>query len=444
MKIKELSNDGLTSKVELIIGKEDYTEKKKKALNKFRKEAELKGFRKGMAPISLIEKIHGRNALADTINELIQEGINQHITDKKLSIIGEPLPIETEDKNDWMNPETFTFQFELGFAPKVEIKITKEDKLIRYKPTVTAKIKNEYKANLEKQYGTLEKCDDVKEDGFMLSTFVQGETSIKESYVAMKGIAVDKKAEFIGKKAGDTLKINVNEMFPNETDRAAMLKMKKEELAAMDPNWIMTITECKTYVDAKMGKTFYNQVFGEDQVHNAQEFETKLVERIEKELEQEVDYRFTLDTRDYLLKKTDIQISRDFMKRWLITVNEGKFTEEQVEKDMDLFLKDFRWQTISQYIMKEQKLQVTNEAVMEQAKLFAKYQFNMYGLQDVPEEQLTNFANTIIKNEKESRRIFEKVEQDLVINYVKSVATITEEKITSDKLQKMNQEENKQ
>ena len=145
-----------------------------------------------------------------------------------------------------------------------------------------------------------------------------------------------------------------------------------------------------------------------------------------------------LDSREYLLNKTNIQLPEEFLKKWLFTINEGKFTMEEIEKDFQLFLKDFRWQLIRQYIMKEQKMEITREALVEAAKRVAKMQFAMYGLNDVPEEQLNNYANSILSNEKEGRRIYEKTEEDMVINYIKSVVTLESKSISIDDLQKMN------
>ena len=139
-----------------------------------------------------------------------------------------------------------------------------------------------------------------------------------------------------------------------------------------------------------------------------------------------------LDARQYLLDKTNIQLPEEFMKRWLFYVNDGKFTMEEIEKDFPLFLKDFRWQSIAQRIMKER------ETLVEQAKRLAAYQFAMYGLNNVPEEHLTKYAESLLTNEKEGRRIYEKVEENMVLDYVRATVTLDKKKATIDKLRKMN------
>ena len=246
------------------------------------------------------------------------------------------------------------------------------------------------------------------------------------------------KKKFIGKKVGSSFTVDVNKTFTYETDRAALLKVKKEELADMDPNWQVTIKEVKTFVEAEQNQDLYDRMFGEGVVTDEAGFEAKIAERIKQEYEQESAYRFMLDSREYLLNKTNIQLPEEFLKKWLYTINEGKFTMEEIEKDFQLFLKDFRWQLIRQYIMKEQKMEITREALVEAAKRVAKMQFAMYGLNDVPEEQLNSYANSILSNEKEGRRIYEKTEEDMVIGYIKSVVTLDKKSISIDDLQKMN------
>ena len=441
MNIKELKNDGLTLQVSLELSKEDYAEKKKKELNKFRRDADIKGFRKGMAPMSLVEKIHGHSALVEAINTLISENLNKYIQDNNLAIIGEPLPNEEQEaKNDWTNGEDFKFVFDIALAPKVELALSAEDKIPYYEVTISAKAKAEYKANLLKQFGKLDNTDIVKDEDFVIADFVQGEKTVESTYISLKSIEDQAvKDMFIGKKVGDTFDIDVVASFPNEVDRAAMLKMKKEELAELSPVFTLTIKEIKNFVDAKLGKELYTQIFGEGVVNNAEEFEAKMVEKMKEEFKQEVDYRFMLDAREYLMKKADIKLPEEFMKKWLFNANEGKFTMEQIEAEFPMFAKDFAWQTIAQFIKKEQNIEITKEAVMEQARKFAAYQFAMYGISNIPQEHIDKYAETLLTKENEGRRIYEKVEEELVLNYVRSVVTLEKSKIASDKLRKMNE-----
>lgn len=439
MEIKQKNNDGLTIDLDLHIVKDDYAEKRKKHLNDFRKSAEIKGFRKGMVPISLVEKMHGHSALVDSINELISESLNKYIEENNLKLIGEPLPKEGSDtKNDWNNGEEFDFGFELALAPEVAMTLSAEDQITLYNVKITAKAKSEYKDNLLKQYGKLEETEIAGEDAFIVADLIQGETAIEGTYISVKSLTEQEAKDlFIGKKKGDELDIDVNAVFTNETDRASLLRVKKEELPTLDPNYKVVIKEVKDFMPAKPDQEFYDMAFGPGVVTDEKGFDAKVTERLKDEYAQEIDYRFMLDSRDYLINKANIKLPEDFMKRWLYVANEGKFSMEEIEKEFDLFAKDFRWQLIAGYIMKEQDLKVTKEAMLEHAMRIAAYQFSMYGLNNVPSEQLHQYAESMLTNEKEGRRIYEKVEEDLVVAYVRSVVTMDKKDITIDKLRKL-------
>ena len=441
MNITQKSIDDLTLVVTLSVNKDDYSDKKKKMLNNYRKNADIRGFRKGMAPMSLIEKMHGKAALLDSINEIVSEGLNNYITENKINIIGEPLPSEENDKNpqDLESEGDFNFSFDLALAPKVEFTLSKEDNIPYYEVKIDDERKNQYKENILKQYGSLQNVDLIEnEEDLVIVDLTQGETSIEGTYISIRSIADEKiKTSLMGKKVGGKMKIDVNKAFDNDSDRAALLKVKKDELATLDPKYNLVVKEIKRLAPAEENQELYDKMFEEGEVKSAKEFDAKIVDRIKSEYDQESDYRFMLDVRDTLIEKAAIALPESFLKRWLYNANEGKYTMEEIEKDFDLFLKDFRWQLIRQYITKEQQLTVTRELMLENARKIAAYQFAMYGLNNVPQEQLDHYAESLIANEKEGRRIYEKAEEDMVIGYVRSVVTLKKKKVSIEKLQEM-------
>jgi trigger factor len=439
MKITQKNVDDLTMVVTMNIEKDDYKEKTKKILSDYRKNADIKGFRKGMAPMGMIEKMHGKSAMLDAVNNLISDGLNNYITDNKINILGEPLPHEDEKKSiDWENDTEFEVSFDLAIAPKIELELSSKDKITYYEPKITDEEKAKFRSNLLRQFGTLVNTDAIEEDDFIIADLIQGETRIEGTYVALRSIADKKiKKSFIGKKSGDELTIDVNKAFENETDRAAMLKISKEELATIEPNYTVVVKEVKRFAEAEVNQDLYDKAFGAGNVKSEEEFDSKIVDRIKSEFAQESDYRFMLDAREALIEKAAIALPEQFLKRWLHNANEGKFTMEEIEKDFGLFLKDFRWQMIRQFITNEQKIQITREHLLDHARKIAAYQFAMYGLQNAPQEQIDTYAESLLKNEKEGRRIIEKVEDDLVLDYVRSVVTLDKKSITIEKLQEL-------
>ncbi len=440
MEVKELVNDGLTIRLSFHFVKEDYADNRKKILNRFRRNAEIRGFRKGMAPMALIERLYGGQAMVEAINELISSNLNNYIEEHKLNVIGEPLPVEdAEGKNDFEGGEEFDFTFDIALAPKFELSLSAEDKIPYYNVTVSDAEKEEYKKNLYKQYARLENCDEVKDGDFVVADMVQGDRKVDASYIAMNVLHDEAKALFMGKKPGDELDVDIVKTFPNEADRAAMLRVKKDELASLEPVWHLTVKEVKNYVDAVPGKDLYDTLFGPDKVHDEAEFDKAVTERMTEEFRQESDYRFMLDAREYLLNKADIKVSEDFLKRWLYQVNEGKFSKEDIDKDFPAFIKDFKWQTVEGRIMADNKLEVTKEDLNAEAVKLARYQFAMYGLSNVPEEHLKGYAANILADEKQGRRIAEKAQENVVLDFVRRTVTIENKEISSADLRKMNE-----
>ena len=241
MKIEQNRIDDLNLELTLSVAKEDYADSKKKRLNDYRRKAEIKGFRKGMVPMSLVEKMYGQSALVDTVNDAISEALNNFIKENQIRVLGEPLPCEEQAQHEWVDGNEFTFKFDIASNPEVSFELSKEDEVTYYTITVTEAAKKEMKDNLLKQYGSLEEGAEAKEEDFIIVDFEQGETKVEGTYVALRNVAEAARKSFVGVKPGDVLDVNVNEAFENETDRASMLKVNKDELAAMDPMFKMTV-----------------------------------------------------------------------------------------------------------------------------------------------------------------------------------------------------------
>jgi len=434
MKIEQNRIDDLNLELTLSVTKEDYADSRKKKLNDFRRKAEIKGFRKGMVPMSLVEKMYGQQALADSVNDVIAEGINNFIQENGLKVLGEPLPSEDNPQNDWVDGNDFTFKFDVAQNPEVSFELSKEDEVVYYTITVTEAAKKEMKDNLLKQYGSLEDGKKAKADDFIIVDFEQGETKVEGTYVALRNVAEAARASFVGVKPGDVLDVNVNEAFENETDRASMLKVSKDELATLDPMFKMTVQNVKTFVNAPLTEETFEKIFG---VKTEDEFDAKIEERIRAEYAQEADFRFSKDAKTYLLEKANLTIAEKFLKRWIYVINEGKFTMEDIEKDWDLFIVDYKWQMVRGYLMDKYGVKIEEADLLASAKGFAAYQFAMYGMNNVPDEQLESFAKNILAQEEQGRRILDQVENEKTFAAVREVVTLKKKKISVDKFREL-------
>ena len=437
MKIEQNKIDDLNIELMLSIGKDDYAEKRRKKLNEHKRTAELKGFRKGMAPMSFIEKIYGQSCLVDAVNDLISESLNGFIKENDLKVIGEPLPAEGQENVEWKNGNDFEFKFDIALAPKVDFELGKDDVIPYYNIEITDVAKSEMKENLLKQYGSLEDGEAAKAEDFIIADFEQGETRIEGTYVALRNVSEAVRPSFIGLKPGDSIDVNVNDAFTNEEDRAAMLKVKKEELASLDPVYRMTVKNVKTFVPAPLTQETFDKIFGEGNVKSEEEFDARIAERLAAEYLQESDFRFSKDARNYLVKKAGISLPEKFLKRWIYVANDGKFTMEDIEKEFDLFLDDYRWQMVRNYLMEKYSVKIEEADLLASAKGLAAYQFAMYGINNVPDDQLESYARTILSQEKDGRRVLEQVEDSKTVAAVKEAVTVKPESISVEKFREL-------
>ena len=437
MEIKENRTDNLNIELTLSIVKDDYSDKKKKRLNEYRRKAEIKGFRKGMVPMSLVERIYGQSALVDSVNDVISESLNRYIEENGLHVMGEPLPAEDQPSVEWVDGNDFSFVFDIALTPEVSFELSKQDEILYYNINVTEAAKKEMKENLLKQYGSLEDGDAAKADDFIIADFEQGDTKVEGTYVALRNVDEKVRPSFIGLKPGDSLDVDVNAAFTNETDRASMLKVKKEELAGLQPVFRMTVKTVKTFKPAELNQDTFDRIFGEGVVTDAEEFDRKIAERLSAEYAQESEFRFSKDAREYLVRKADVALPEKFLKRWISVTNEGKFTPEDIEREFPAFLEDFRWQRVRGYLAGKYGVKVEEDDMFSAAKSFAAYQFAMYGLSNVPDQQLESYARSVLAQDKERGRIYEQVEEQKVLNAVRADVTLKNKKISVEKFREL-------
>ena len=437
MKLTKNNIDELNIEVALTVEPSDYAENRKKKLSDIRRRAEIKGFRKGMVPASLIEKMYGASALVDAVNEVISHELTSFIKDEKLSVIGEPLPADNQPENDWTNGNTFNFTFEIACNPEVKLEFGKEDKMTSYEIKVSDEAKKEMKDNLLKQYGSLEDGGEAKADDFIIADLEQGENRIESTYIALRNVSEACKSQFLGVKAGDSFEVNVNEAFENEADRAALIKVKKEELEGIDPVYKLTVKTVKTFTSAPLTTETYDKIFGEGVVADEAGFDAKIEERLVAEYANETEYRLSRDIREYLVKKADLKLPETFMKKWLKVANEGKFTAEQIDKEFDAFAEDYRWSLVRDFLLKKYGVKIEQEDILASARGFAAYQFAMYGMPNVPAEQLDNYAKSILADENQSRRIVEQVESEKAIAAVKPELKINKKSVSVEQFREL-------
>lgn len=430
MNIVKNQIDELNIQLTVTVAHDDYAEAEKKELQRCKRTAEFKGFRKGMVPISLIQKVYGERVLGEVVNKVLSDAINNFVKENNIKMVGEALPSEDQPEIEWKSGNDFTFKFDIATTSEVNFELSKDDKVKVYEIKVSAEAKKEMKDNLLRQFGSLTDAEQAGEDDFVIVDFAQEGKTVEGSYVGVKNVEGEAKSKFLGAKVGDQFDVNVNEAFTNESDRAYMLKVKKEELASLAPEFHVTVKEVKTFAPAEENQETYDKIFGENQVHNAEEFDKAVTARLEENYKQESDYKLSKDLREYLVKKADIKLPEEFLKRWLFNINDGKFSKEEIEKEAPAFFEDFRWQMVRGYIMQKFDLKIEEKDVHEAAQAYVAYQYASYGMGNVPEAILKDSVARVLQDENTSRRIVENVEATKVIEAVKGAVTLKTEKVS--------------
>ncbi|MBR1569974.1 MAG: hypothetical protein IJ651_04520 [Bacteroidales bacterium] len=437
MNIVKNQPDALNYQVIIDIAAADYAEALRKRLNEYKRKADIKGFRKGMAPINLIQRLYGDQALYESVNGILSEQLDGFIRDEKIRVVGEPLPSEDQPQLEWKAGNDFTFKFDIAQTPELTFDVDKSDKIPYYEINITADQKKAGREQLLQQYGSLQEGTKSGENDYVIADIANETHTAEGVYISIMNVAEEARPSFVGRKAGDKFDIDVNAAFTNETDRAAMLKVDKARLAELNPLFTFTVVNVKTFKAAEENQETYDKIFGEGVVTTPEQFEEKVVERIKASHEQDANYRFGTDVRKYFVDKANLQLPEAFLKRWLIYANEGKFSAEQVEKEFPGFIEDFKWQLVRGHIMRKFDLKVSNDDIMAAAENYVAYQYAMYGMAGVPQDLIHSSAQNMLQDENQYRRLEEQCEDNKAIARVREEVTLQTKKISQDKFREL-------
>jgi trigger factor len=447
MNITKENIDDLNAVLKIKIEKTDYEDKAETVLKDYRKKATIKGFRPGMVPIGLIKKMYGKAVQLDEINKIVTENIQKYITDEKLEILGDPLPkVDEQDKIDFDTQQDFTFSFELGLSPVFELKLSKKNKVNQYDIIVDEKMRSQYLENYTRRYGELKKSEQIEEKDVVKGRIeaidengnvIPEGPSVEETSLGIDIIKDKKiKKEFIGKNIHDTIDFDLKKAFPNDMEIAGILHKKKEEVADLVANYRFTVNEISRFYPAELGKELFDKIFGEGVINSEEEFLKKIEEEIVANLKRESDFKLMMDIKNMTMEKTDFQLPEEFLKKWLLRVNE-KSTAEQIEKEFDSFRKDLKWQLIRNKVARDNEVKISEEELQKEAENITRYQFQQYGLFYTTDEQIANYAKETLKRDEDAKRIADKILDEKVILLIKELVKLEDKSVTTEEFNKL-------
>ncbi|MEE1099837.1 MAG: trigger factor [Alistipes sp.] len=440
MNIVKEQREQNTLLLKVTVGEQDYGEAVEKALRDYKRKANIPGFRPGMVPMGIIRKMYGKGMVAEQSYRTASNAVFEYLQKENIDYVGDVIPSEEQGAFDFDNNTEFEFMFECGVAPEVNIELSQKDKLTYSTIKIDEKMHADYRSNFLRRYGRLVDVDAVTKDEAVNVTLDNGDMKIEDAYVGLISMSDEERAPFIGKKVGEKMQVNINELYKSASQRAAVLSVKEDELESIKPEFELEITKIRQFADPELNEEFFKMAFPAGNITDEKALDSFIDEQISAELKRESDYMFAMQVRNFLLKKADLQMPAEFLKRWLYVINEGKFTKEDIEKDFDAFLQMFTWNYLQRHFIKSENLNVTAEEAMEEAKLFAAAQYAQYGMPSAPAEMIENFAKHIMQEKEQSQKIYEKLYEVKVVEFVKSKIKVSEKAVSADDFAKLAKE----
>ncbi|WP_295649289.1 trigger factor [uncultured Mucilaginibacter sp.] len=447
MNITQEKIDSLNSIVTIKIQPEDYQPKVDKAIKENAKKAKIAGFRPGMVPPAHIKKMYGKSILADTINNLLSDSLNNYITENKIEVLGQPLPKIDDNTNlNWDFAENFEFNYEVGLAPEFEVNFSSADKLTQYEikvddETLAARIKN-----IRRSYGKMTNPDvsadddvlyselkQLSPDGSVFEGGISNTTSVRLDQIKDEKI----KKSLIGLKKEDVLTFDIQKAFDNDAAKVAgLLNIEEDEAADLKSKFQLTVKNVNRLEESDLNQEFFDKLFGAGVVTTEEEFKAKITEEVEAMSAQDAERRLQNDLYNYALNKIQFDLPDEFLKRWLKATNE-KLTDEELDKDYDSFAKNLKWTLIENKIIKENSIEIKYEDVFELAKQRLDAQFRMYSPQPLAEEQLAQYTVQYLQNKENGNKIFEEVKAVKTLDFLKGIVTLDKKQINHDEFSKL-------
>ena len=419
------------------VGQKDYGEAVEKTLRNYKRKANVPGFRPGMVPMGIVKKMYGRGVVAEESYRTASNAVFEYLQKEGIDYLGDVIPSDEQGTFDFENDVDFEFKFEIGEAPEVNLQLSEKDKITYSKIKIDKKMHADYRSNYLRRFGRLVDVEKVAADEALTVTLDNGDMRIEDAYVGLISMSDEERAPFVGKKVGYKTTVNVNELYKSKSQRAAVLQVKEAELDGINPEFTLEITKIRRFAEPELNDEFFKMAFPQGNVTDEKSLDEMLDAQITAELRRESDYLFTLQLRDWLLEKAALAMPEEFLKRWLYTINEGKFSMEDIEKDFASFLKMFSWNYLQKYFIKQENISVTADEALEEAKALAQAQFAQYGMPSAPEDMLAGYAKQILDNKEQSQKIYEKLYEVKVVEAVRSKIKVTEKGVSADDFAKL-------
>ena len=445
--------DKVNGLMTITLEQADYQGEVDKQLKDYRKRAQVPGFRPGQVPMGMIKRQYGTAVKADVVNKLLGEKLYAYVQENKIQMLGEPLANESQEPQDLEKDDTLTFKFDIAVAPEFKAELTDKDTVDYYHITVDDKLIDQQVEMYQSRGGHYDKVEsyDAEQRDMLKGDLreLDADGNVKEGGIEVADAVLmpqyikvdDQKKLFDGSKLGDIITWNPRQAYPeSDVEVSGLLKIEKDQVGEHTGDFTYQITEISRFVKADLNQELFDQVFGKGNVKSEQEFRQKIADQLSEQLKSDTDYKFLQDVRAHMEKKVGkLEFPEALLKRVMLNNNKDK-GEEFVEKNFEASIKELEWHLIKEQLVSAQGIKVDDADVKQVAKEAARAQFAQYGMTNIPEEYLDNYADEMMKKRESVDGLVERAIDIKLIDALKKVVKLNEKAITLKDFQKMLQE----
>ena len=442
--------DKVSGVLTFVIEEADYQEDVNTQLKKYRKQANIPGFRPGQAPMGMIKRQVGAQVKVDVINKLVGEKLYDYVKENKINMLGEPMPHLGEEPVDLDAPAPYTLKFDIAVAPEFKAELSKDDKIAYYNIAVDDKLVDQQIEAFASRAGSYQKVDEYQDNDMLKGDLrelnedgstKEGGITVSEASMLPSYITVEEqKALFNGAKVGDIITFNPKKAYPtSNVEISSLLKISKEEAENVTADFSFQVTEISRYTKHAIDKELFDMVYGDGNVKDEADFRAKVVAGIQDQMNQNADFRLLQDVRTYVESKIgEVKYADELMKRIMLANNKDKGAE-YVDKNYEASIKELTWSLAKNQIVEALGIKIEDADVKAAAIDMTRMQFAQYGMNSVPEEYLTQYAEEMLKKpEQVDTFINIAVDRKLMVA-LKDVVTLETKEISFEDFQKLAQ-----
>lgn len=432
----------------IVVEENDYQNNVRKTLNDYRKKANIPGFRPGQAPIGMIKRQLGSQVKVDAINKLVGEKIYDYISENKINMLGQPMPHLGEEPVDLDAPAPYTLKFDIAVAPEIDIKLSKRNKIPFYNIAVSDEMIDQQIDAYASRGGSYEKVDSYEDNDMLKGDLreLNEDGSTKEGGITVSDAVLmpayikvdDQKALFQGCKTGDIITFCPKAAYPESTvEISSLLKISKEEAEKVESSFSYQITEITRYKKHAIDQELFDQTFGEGVVKDEKAFRNKIADNLKEQLSINAEYRFLSDVRAYVEKKLgDVKYADELMKRIMLANNKDK-DQKYVDDNYGASIKELTWHLAKNHLLEQCEIKIEDGDVKDIAKDMTRMQFAQYGMANIPEEYIEQYAEEMLKKPEQVDQLVSQAADKKLMKALKTVVALDEKDITFEEFQKL-------